>query len=113
MAFLTTLLRFGQGFGVRQTGNSPFRMDARLTQRLLVALPLMLERDSEEGHKQHVQFSRKEQRTYAREIYDVELRQLIEAHILESLFGAPPVTFATRNPPSSVLSSLSCTKPAH
>lgn len=30
------------------------------------------------------------------------------AHILDSLLGAPPVTLATRRPPSSCFSSLSC-----
>ncbi len=30
------------------------------------------------------------------------------AHIFDSLLGAPPVTFATRRPPSSVFSSFSC-----
>ena len=32
------------------------------------------------------------------------------SHIFDSLFGAPPVTLATRRAPSSCFSSLSCTQ---
>lgn len=33
-------------------------------------------------------------------------------HILESLFGAPPVTFATRSAPSSCFNSFNCSNPS-